>query len=607
VRRLVRRRGLPAAAVVVVCLFGWAGTAWAHAAVVSSSPAQGEHVARDPGTVRVVFDQPVKPDDGGLIVLDSSGTRVSTASGHPQPDMLTATLPASAGNGAFVANYTVTSVDGHVVSGGIVFLVGHASASSIGQLARHTPALPKAVDDAGQFLIYLGVLVAGGLAFFLAFILRTGRERRRLGRACAMAAGVGVVGMVTTAAGQAALLGGSWGTVGQWSVLSQALGGKFGAQSAVQLAGLALCLLSLRLVTSLGRQFAAFYGLVISAGAFVIFGHALASADHWVTGVADVVHVVFAGMWIGGLAGLVVVLRSRVPSRRVVADDALMLAGTSAFADASVRPLALGASGGGSGSSTAVLDRPSTLRSEGDRGELRTTAEIVGRFSTMAGISVAVLLVAGTVLAVALVGSVDNLIGTSYGHLLLIKIAVVGALLFMAAYNRVILLPFLFSGSAAGAGPSDVAWGWRRLKATVRVEAIGVVVVLIVTTLLANGTPSNGATVAAPVVFSQSQPFDGGHVALTITPNQALINNFVVQFTGPDGAPKEMAESVSVYLVLPADNVGPIETDMKKVGVGRFALSGSPDPPIIGVWQLVLQIQVSEFSQPNVSFVDHVQ
>jgi hypothetical protein len=68
-----------------------------------------------------------------------------------------------------------------------------------------------------------------------------------------------------------------------------------------------------------------------------------------------------------------------------------------------------------------------------------------------------------------------------------------------------------------------------------------------------------------------------------------------------------MAESVSIYLVLPAQNVGPIETDMKKVGAGRFALTNSPNPPIVGRWQVVLQVQVSEFSQPDVSFVDTVQ
>jgi hypothetical protein len=59
--------------------------------------------------------------------------------------------------------------------------------------------------------------------------------------------------------------------------------------------------------------------------------------------------------------------------------------------------------------------------------------------------------------------------------------------------------------------------------------------------------------------------------------------------------------------VLPSQNVGPIETDMKKSGVGRFVLVNSPNPPVVGKWQVVLQVQVSEFSQPDVSFVDTVQ
>ncbi len=46
---------------------------------------------------------------------------------------------------------------------------------------------------------------------------------------------------------------------------------------------------------------------------------------------------------------------------------------------------------------------------------------------------------------------------------------------------------------------------------------------------------------------------------------------------------------------------------MKRVGVGRFVLANSPNPPIVGKWQIVLQVQVSEFSQPDVSFVDAVQ
>ena len=224
----------------------------------------------------------------------------------------------------------------------------------------------------------------------------------------------------------------------------------------------------------------------------------------------------------------------------------------------------------------------------------------------MAAISFAGILVAGTLLAVAEVGSVANLFETGYGQLLLVKIALVGLLLFLAGYNRYLLLPSLFS-AAATARPDIVARGWQRLASTVRLEAIGMVAVLGVTAVLANGTPSNGATAPPPVPFTQAQPFVGGRVTLHITPNQALVNNWTVQFTGRGGTPQDLAESVSIYLVLPSQNVGPIEQDMKKVGVGRFVLLNSPNPPIVGTWQIVLQVQVSAFSQPDVSFVDTVQ
>ena len=133
------------------------------------------------------------------------------------------------------------------------------------------------------------------------------------------------------------------------------------------------------------------------------------------------------------------------------------------------------------------------------------------------------------------------------------------------------------------------------------------VAVLGVTAVLANGTPSNGATAPPPVPFTQAQPFVGGprHVAHHAEPGAREQLDRAVH--RPGGAPADLAESVSIYLVLPSQNVGPIEQDMKKVGVGRFVLLNSPNPPIVGTWQIVLQVQVSAFSQPDVSFVDTVQ
>ncbi len=311
------RRWLLAGPLTIGILLIWAGTASAHAAAVSSFPAAGAHLAHAPAAVSVVFDQPVNPDSGGLVVLDSNGDHVNAgASAHPSPDTLQVRLSGSLGDGAYVANYTVTSVDGHVVSGGIVFLVGHATPGQIGQLTRRTSPQVGAVDKFGQFLTYVGVLAAGGLAFFLAFILTAGAERRRLRRWCVAASAVGVSGMIVTAGAQVALAGDGWGAVGNRVVDQQVLGGRLGAQCAVQIVGLGACLWSTRRSTATTAQFAAFYGMLISAGAFVLFGHAVVLSERWLSIPADVVHVVFAAMWIGGLIGLVAVLRTRTRAAR---------------------------------------------------------------------------------------------------------------------------------------------------------------------------------------------------------------------------------------------------------------------------------------------------
>jgi copper transport protein len=584
----------------------WAGPAGAHASVISSSPVQGQRVAHAPTSVTIVFDQPVKPDNGGITVLNSTGRAVGSAgTAHPAPDTLRAPLSPSLPSGAYVANYTVTSVDGHVVSGGIVFLVGNARPGSIGTLTRAPTSAATWYDRGGQFLIYLGVLAAGGLAFFLAFLLPEGTERRRLGQWCAAAAGLGILGMVVTVAAQADLAGGSLGALTHWTVIAQAAGGKLGAQCVLQLVGLAACLASLRLRHSTARQAAAFYGMLLSAGAFVAFGHALVSPERWLSTPADVVHVVFAALWFGGLIGLVQVLRSRVRAARRIGE---MTAPVREM-DLAGEPTSRGGSAGGT--STALLERPAppistALPSEGGPTVLAGTITLVNRFSAMAGLSIALVLVAGTLLAIAEVGSVANLFQTGYGQTLLVKIALVGLLIIVAAYNRILLVPWL-SAAEARHRPESLAAGWRRLLATVRLEAVIAVVILAVTAVLANGVPSNGATLPRPVPFARTVPFDGGHLTFRITPNQALVNNITVQFSGSNGAPAELAESVSLYLNLPSQNVGPIETDMKKTGIGRFALFDSPNPPIVGTWEITLQIQVSEFSQPDVSFVDTVQ
>jgi putative copper resistance protein D len=65
------------------------------------------------------------------------------------------------------------------------------------------------------------------------------------------------------------------------------------------------------------------------------------------------------------------------------------------------------------------------------------------RFSTLGLVCVAGLLASGSVNAWFLVGTVPALLGTAYGHLLLVKLALFGAMLSLAAINRFRLTPAL--------------------------------------------------------------------------------------------------------------------------------------------------------------------
>lgn len=63
-------------------------------------------------------------------------------------------------------------------------------------------------------------------------------------------------------------------------------------------------------------------------------------------------------------------------------------------------------------------------------------ARVVPRYSRLAMISMAVIVTGGVILAWQTVGSADRLFSTSYGELLLIKLALIAAILFIASRSR---------------------------------------------------------------------------------------------------------------------------------------------------------------------------
>jgi putative copper resistance protein D len=142
--------------------------------------------------------------------------------------------------------------------------------------------------------------------------------------------------------------------------------------------------------------------------------------------VADILHLLAAGVWIGGLFPLALVL--------------------------------------------AQLGRM------GDYQSLATCAKILGRFSNLGIVAVAVLVASGIVNTWFLTAHMRGLVGTPYGQVLLIKIALFLAMLCLAADNRLRLLPRI-----ARADGHNGAQALGRLRRNTTLEIVlGFVVIYVV-------------------------------------------------------------------------------------------------------------------------------
>ena len=632
------RRGLLLVILAVVgaavAVLGGASPAGAHAVVESSSPSRDERLTTAPTQVTITFSEGITSDLGGLTVLDSTGHRVDNDdSSQPTPTSVMTTLRSDLGDGTYVANYKVVSADGHPVSGAIVFGVGNAQLGDVSGLAASNDTTTERLGVVARFLTYSAALLAAGLAFFLVFIHDGGPDRRSMATVVKIATIVAAFGAVLTIAAQASLATGEGlGAMAQLDVLRGVLREGLGWSTAVLFVGLALCFVAASTRPSTLAQGLTFYGSLAITTSFVFWGHAIEAPNTWLAIGADVVHVAVAAVWFGGLVGLTMTLRIRFRTARAAGfHEPNLLVDAAPEADA----VPVGAGGVDLSDSPVFDEQPSSAPDDDpdprpEVGSLAATVAIVERFSTTAAVSVAILAASGLVLGWQELGSLAALTSTGYGQTLLVKLAIVGVVLFLAAYNRFLLLPWLLAEETeapapapAGAGAetetetegdrdatraeidAGLEAGWRTLLRTVGTEALAIVAVLAVTAVLVNVIPGRSEAIPSGP-FTETQAFRDGTVSLTITPNQPGVNSFHVDFLGADGRPADLAQKVVLELRMPEKDVGPIEREMVKPGVGHFILEGISDLSIPGTWEITLAVRVSDFDQQRVTFTDTI-
>ena len=583
-KRVMCRRVLAVAALVVTLVVVGAAPAFAHATLLSTEPTNSGVYDKPPSEVKLRFSEPVEVSLGGIRVYASDKERVVT--GLPQhPDgsqrEVAVSLPKIA-DGTYVVTWRVTSTDAHPIEGAYTFQVGPTATlserSAQGVAARllaatggsTTVGVLYGIDRAALFGS-LALLIGG--AVFLVVVWPRGRDDRRAGRVV----WGGWFGVLVTSVFGIALegvyaAGLPLSKVFDPDVFRDVFDTRYGKVALVRLALLAVAYPLLRMLV--GRRPSSEHPLrawwlmtaaVVGAGLAVtpgLSGHAATGIQTGLAIPADLVHVAGMACWLGGLVMVLV----------------------------------------------AVLPRR-------DVDELR---EVLPRYSALALGAIVALIVSGGYQAWRQVGSLDALKNTDYGRLLIVKLVVFASLIIAAAFSREIvnrrfrdfgpdddeydevLVPVTVGGGEAGSvavgGRYDEPWDddttdaeeLRRLRRSVGIEVVIAVVILAVTALLVNAAPARSDT-TEPVglTLKSSQVW----VYVDIAPGSAGPND--MHFTAlPTGGGPASVQDMEVQLTRPGEDLPPFTVPLQKLGTGHY-YSPLYDIPYPGKWQMTIRVQLS--------------
>ncbi|HEY8706248.1 MAG TPA: copper resistance protein CopC [Gaiellaceae bacterium] len=261
-------------------------SAWAHASLVRTEPANGAVLARSPAQVRVVFDDVVRPGPG-IAAIRNGGASILAGRAHVL-GARTLVIPLRRGlaDGDYSVRWSIVSDDGHLESGVLAFAVGIGREPPVAGLSPQ--ATGPTVDSVGaRWLFFAGVLGAVGIALFT-FVVRP-REQER-------------IPIIVSTGGVLAALGAAQEIhrVGLSTRDGKALGAGF---------VVALVVASLGAAATLDRR-ALRPALMVALSLAVVpslAGHALDPGLARVNVVADVLHVLAAAGWTGVLLGVVAI------------------------------------------------------------------------------------------------------------------------------------------------------------------------------------------------------------------------------------------------------------------------------------------------------------
>ena len=406
-----------------VLLAGPVAAALAHASLVSSVPAEGSSVQESPATVVLTFGEDPDPDRSLVRILDERGRTVpgvSPVEAVPgKPLEVQVTLSSALGTGVYSVNWrSVSATDGHVDNGAFAFGVGVTPAADSVKTVDllYTSPWTSTFSVVGRWLLYAGLaLFVGATATCL--LALGGRLPAGGGLLLSVAAAMAIVGLCAMLRAELALVGAP-----SLLPLFETPEGKYLLALGV---ALAVCVGAVACVDLWPARWSLLFLGAAAAAAMlvhVLAGHADASSSWRVVNVAvQWVHMTGIGVWVGGLAWLLLGIRGMTNTDRAAA---------------------------------------------------------VGAFSRVATVTLGVVLATGVARGIVEVGSLSNLVDTTYGITLLVKVGLVAVLVALGALNHFRTVPALGRGT-----------GVRAFTLNSRGELVVAAAVLATTALLSGLAP----------------------------------------------------------------------------------------------------------------------
>jgi copper transport protein len=527
------QRPIAAAAITCLLLVLAAPAAGAHALLRSSEPAGGASLDQAPQRVTLTFTEPPDLSLSSVHVLDAAGRAVERGKAQTVAGKSSVLkIPVGQlGDGTYTVSWRVVSrTDGHLTAGAFAFGVGVAAptaAAGGGQATAPATPPPSPLAVAGRWALDWGlILLVGAVAADLLVFRRVAVGLARLLLVAAVA--LAVAGLGASVAAERAGAGVSLG-----ELLASSAGGKLVLEAG--LLGVTTVVLAAVVRWPARREPLGLLGLGAAGTmlAHVLAGHAASGHLAALNLLAQWVHLLAVGVWVGGFLWLLLGIR--------------------------------GAAG----------------RDEGER------VAAVQRFSRLATVALGLVVLTGLARALVEVGSWHGLVGTSFGRTLLVKGALVAGLAAIGAANRFRIVPALQAGGAR----------LQTLAGTVRVELAVAIPILVAASLLSELPPaafvsqSAASRQAPPAVVVNGNDFaTTTRVRLTVTPGVAGPNRFAAKLVDYDTRQPVPAQRVALSFSLPArPDVGASSLDLRPAGDGAWQGQGS-QLSIAGRWSITVLV-----------------